>query len=136
MWKLVVAVCVAVMVAALAGIAVLGVRMGLLCRESVTTYAQEPRPAPRLTDGDVLHVGERRAAGGFSDPYQPAPRLIGNGSPIRPTPAEFPTRRRCGRPVGGYRYLVLEAIRPGPVLVAVVGLDGVRRTLRATVVAS
>jgi hypothetical protein len=135
MWKLVVVACVAVMVSALAGIAVIGVRMGLLCRESVTTYAQEPRPAPRLIDGEVLHVGERRAAGGFSDPYQPAPRLIGNGSATRPEPAEFPTRRRCGRAVGGYRYLVLDAIRPGAVLVAVVGFDGARRTLRATIVA-
>src|SRR5690349_4310020 len=113
MWKLVVAACILMIALATAGLIVVGARTpGLLCRDSITAYAREPRPAPPLEDGAVLHVGDRRSAGGYSDPFNGSPIVVGSPAAVRAARAQFPTRERCGRAMGGYRYLIIDAIQP------------------------
>ena len=93
----------------------------LACPAEVTAYDQMPRPGvPVVTGRYLAEVGDSFATGGHEDPMpEDRPHLEGDATVVRYVRAEtWPTGKRCGRVVTGYRYHVYVAQHAGDVVIA------------------
>jgi hypothetical protein len=130
------ALAIAVEVTVLIGLGGRGPAARVLCPEEVINYDQAPQPAPVLTEATTLRVGEARAVGGYGNPLPTwSPHLIGDASLVGTHVSVFPTRKRCGHPLAGYRYTVLTALRPGEITVITRPAAGGGQALRIGIVA-
>lgn len=107
----------------------------VLCPVDTIAYVAVPYPAPVLTMGTELHVGDKRAV--LSDsgkllPPEQLPRLTGDLSSLRVDTTVAATSRSCERVLHGYQFTVFTAVRPGQAVVTFPNTPD--RTLRIRVV--